>query len=78
MADEYEQAKRIANRFLDKPYADPDGDEAVLARQFLRLVEKQEAVEKIRAQYQSQAKFADHEPAAYFREFVDKLWHALH
>lgn len=36
---EYERAIELANRVLDKPYIDPDGDICVLARQFLRAVE---------------------------------------
>lgn len=39
MTEEKEQAIRIANKILDTPYADPDSDESVLARQFLRLLE---------------------------------------
>lgn len=35
---EYEQAIRLANKVLDKPYIDPDGDICMLARQFLCLV----------------------------------------
>jgi hypothetical protein len=34
-------------------------------------------VSKLRDLYASQAKFADHEPAAYFREFVERLNRAL-
>lgn len=36
-----------------------------------------EAVRKVRDGYASQAKFADHEPASYFREFVQRLDAAL-
>lgn len=32
-------ALKLANRVLDKPYIDPDGDICVLARQFLRAYE---------------------------------------
>ena len=38
--NEYEQAIQLANRVLDKPYIDPDGDICLLARQFLRAVER--------------------------------------
>lgn len=33
---EFQQAKVIANKFLDEPYKDPDDDQSILARQFLR------------------------------------------
>lgn len=33
---ELEQALAIANRWLDDPGRDPDGDECVVARQFIR------------------------------------------
>lgn len=36
-----------------------------------------EAVRRVRDGYASQAKFADHEPASYFREFVQRLDAAL-
>jgi hypothetical protein len=36
MMTELEDAIRIANAVLDKPYIDPDGDICLLARQFLR------------------------------------------
>lgn len=38
--DEKKAALKIANYILDIPYADPDGDYAVLARQFIRLEER--------------------------------------
>ncbi len=37
---EHEQAIKLANKVLDRPYGDPDDDQAVLARQFLRAVER--------------------------------------
>lgn len=37
---ELRRAIEIADRFLDRPNADPDGDECVLARQFNRLLER--------------------------------------
>lgn len=37
---EYEQAIALANKVLDRVNADPDDDLAVLARQFLRAVER--------------------------------------
>lgn len=40
---EFDDAVALANRVLDKPYIDPDGDICMLARQFLRLVEKKNA-----------------------------------
>lgn len=36
---EFHEAVRLANRVLDRPNGDPDDDLAVLARQFLRMVE---------------------------------------
>jgi hypothetical protein len=36
---ELEQAVILADKVLDKPYIDPDGDICLLARQFLRLIE---------------------------------------
>lgn len=33
------EAVRLAHRVLDKPYIDPDGDIALLARQFLRQLD---------------------------------------
>lgn len=38
--NEADAAVRIANRILDIPGKDPDDDESVLARQFLRLAER--------------------------------------
>jgi hypothetical protein len=38
--DEFEQVYRIADAILERPNADPDDDQAVLARQFQRTVEK--------------------------------------
>lgn len=43
---ELQQAIRIANLFLERPYFDTDGDECVLARQFLRQQEKLAAAER--------------------------------
>lgn len=39
MKPEYERARELANKVLDRPNADPDDDLAVLARQFLRAIE---------------------------------------
>lgn len=36
---EQEQAKFVANKFLDELHADPDGDQCVLARQYMRSLE---------------------------------------
>ncbi len=38
---EFDDAVRLANIVLDKPYIDPDGDICMLARQFLRAVERE-------------------------------------
>jgi len=45
-SNERAQAAAIAERFLDEPYADPDGDQCVLARQFNR---SQEEIARLRA-----------------------------
>ena len=39
---EKEQAILLANKVLDRPYADPDDDLALLSRQFLRSLEREE------------------------------------
>lgn len=36
---EFDEAVKIANLWLDKPYEDPDSDTCILARQFLRSIE---------------------------------------
>ena len=51
--DERAQAKRIADRMLDEPYADPDGDQCVLARQFNRSQEEVERLSRWVADLQS-------------------------
>jgi hypothetical protein len=38
--DELEEAKVVAERWLDEPYADPDGDQCRVARQFNRALEQ--------------------------------------
>jgi hypothetical protein len=42
---EAETATAIANIVLDRPYEDPDGDRAILSRQFLRSQERVAALE---------------------------------
>lgn len=37
---EHDRAIRLANRILDRPYADPDDDLAVLSRQLIRYTEE--------------------------------------
>ncbi len=37
--DKRDEAIELANRMLDRPYADPDEDRAILARQLLRTIE---------------------------------------
>lgn len=37
---DYKQAIYAANKFLDEPYIDPDGDECTVSRQFLRMIER--------------------------------------
>ena len=41
---EKEEAVKLANAVLEKPYLDPDGDISVLARQFLRAREEIDAM----------------------------------
>lgn len=43
---EKEQTIRLANTILDRPYADPDDDLAMLSRQFLRSIERESETEK--------------------------------
>jgi hypothetical protein len=38
--DEAQETRVLANRILDRPYADPDDDLAMLSRQLLRADEK--------------------------------------
>ena len=45
---EYEETVQMANRILERPYADPDDDLAMLSRQFLRAVERAESAEKFK------------------------------
>lgn len=42
--DEREEATRFANAVLDSPGEDPDSDISVLARQFLRAIDRIEAL----------------------------------
>lgn len=44
--NEREEAIRLANKILDRPYDDPDDDLAILSRQLLR---SQEVIEKLKA-----------------------------
>ena len=39
---EFQDTIALANHVLDRPNADPDGDEAMLARQFLRGLERED------------------------------------
>ena len=45
---EREDAIKLANRVLERPYADPDDDLAVLARQFLRCTEIRDLYTELR------------------------------
>lgn len=45
--NEFEEAKLLANKILETPYKDPDDDESVLARQFLRQVEKVKLLRRV-------------------------------
>jgi hypothetical protein len=44
MNTESEEAKILADRVLDRPYADPDDDLAILARQYLRAADTIERI----------------------------------
>lgn len=48
--NEYEQAKLFADKILDRINADPDDDQAVVARQFLRTSERFETMIRERDQ----------------------------
>lgn len=50
---ERDDAIRLANAVLDKPYVDPDGDICMLARQFLREIERGAAVREVCAFFAS-------------------------
>jgi hypothetical protein len=39
--NKFDRAVKLAHAVLDRPSGDPDGDLAVLARQFLRSVERE-------------------------------------
>ncbi len=45
---ELQEAIAIAKAILERPNADPDDDLAILARQFLRIIEKEKRVERPR------------------------------
>lgn len=42
---DYRQAIYAANKYLDEPYLDSDGDECTISRQFLRMIERYDATE---------------------------------
>lgn len=46
MLSETINAAAIANRILKRPNANPDSDEAILARQYLRILEKKERIDE--------------------------------
>jgi hypothetical protein len=56
---------------------DAGADELGLIKRAEAAEAQVEALRKVRDGYASQAKFADHEPAAYFREFVRRIDAAL-
>lgn len=43
---EFDEAVRMANAALDRPYADPDDDLATISRQFLRTIEQRDRLLK--------------------------------
>ena len=43
---EFEYARQVADKVLDTPYKDPDDTESMLARQFLRQVERNKQFEQ--------------------------------
>jgi len=67
--DEKKQAVITANEILDVPYADPDRNEAILARQYLRSLEALqsqhqqtiELIEGMRKIFYEEAKLSDGE-----------------
>jgi len=53
---DFKQAVYAANQYLDTPYLDPDGDECTISRQFLRMIERYEALTEAYEQGRKQAK----------------------
>ena len=43
---DFKQAVYAADKFLDEPYADPDGDAQTVSRQFNRMVERYDALKE--------------------------------
>ena len=41
---DFKQAVYASNKFLDEPYRDPEGDESTISRQFLRMIERYDAL----------------------------------
>jgi hypothetical protein len=67
---EREQAMWIANKFLDTPWSDPDSDQNILARQFLRALEREAA---LAAQPHSQPAEAQPSIRAYSHKAIDRV-----
>lgn len=72
---EREQALRLADRLLDEPYADPDDDLRLLARQLTRAVETQKVMlAAIRAALTSLSQHPEYEvPPIVARDVADRL-----
>lgn len=47
MTTEFQAAYRLANKVLEDAGRDPDDDLAVLARQFLRAIEREDALRAV-------------------------------
>ena len=55
---EFDEMVSLANRLLEQPYADPDSDELMLSRQFLRALERIERLKGRVAELVSACEYA--------------------
>ena len=72
---EKQQAFDLANAALDKPHIDPDGDIAMLARQFLRAREEIDAMRAALEPFGEYAKHLDDKPD---EEAITTHWEGIH
>lgn len=70
---EKDDAVKLANRVLDKPYIDPDGDICLLSRQFLRAIEPDATVPKVTMQQMLNAGFNVWGLQLFAESFADKV-----
>ena len=70
---EKDDAVKLANRVLDKPYIDPDGDICLLARQFLRAIEPDASVPRVGMQQLINAGFNAFGLQLFAESFADKV-----